>query len=179
MKTRRQALQYAAMGTAAMTIASEARAAGNAPAIFSGHWETGKTFTLKVAGAMPAADYEFKPAPDMRSYGQLMSHLAGAVGYYLGQFKGADVPASVRARQKQFDKDTVMMYLNTCMDFGSEVIKSLTDETLEKSFQGRPNTPPMTGWDLIFNAFIHTAHTRGYADVYLRLKGITPPLYSV
>jgi hypothetical protein len=26
---------------------------------------------------------------------------------------------------------------------------------------------------------IHTAHTRGYAEMYLRNKGVVPPEYSV
>ena len=39
--------------------------------------------------------------------------------------------------------------------------------------------PGMSGWDLVLNINIHTAHHRGYADVYLRDKGITPPTYAV
>lgn len=178
MKTRRQALQYAALGTAAIAAASQARAAGKAPAVLLSHWETGKTFTMKVADAMPAEDYSFKPTPPMRSYGELMVHMASAIGYYLGRLV-PEVPDSVRRAPKQFDKDTAMKYLETCMDFGSTAIKGLTDESLDKVFRGRPNTPEMTGWDLVLNGFIHTAHHRGYADVYLRVKGITPPTYSV
>ena len=37
----------------------------------------------------------------------------------------------------------------------------------------------MTGLDILLNTMVHTAHARGYIDMYLRAKGITPPEYSV
>jgi hypothetical protein len=37
----------------------------------------------------------------------------------------------------------------------------------------------MTGLDLLLNAMVHTGHTRGYSDMYLRNKGVKPPTYSV
>jgi uncharacterized damage-inducible protein DinB len=55
----------------------------------------------------------------------------------------------------------------------------LNDEALNKSYPGRPNAPELTGWELVLNGFIHTSHHRGYAEVYLREKGITPPTYAV
>jgi hypothetical protein len=38
---------------------------------------------------------------------------------------------------------------------------------------------PLTGLDVLLNAMVHTAHTRGYSDMYLRNKGIKPPTYQV
>jgi hypothetical protein len=37
----------------------------------------------------------------------------------------------------------------------------------------------MSGLDLLLNAMVHTAHTRGYSDMYLRNKGVKPPTYQV
>jgi hypothetical protein len=39
--------------------------------------------------------------------------------------------------------------------------------------------PAMTGLDVLLNAMVHTAHTRGYSDMYLRNKGVKPPTYQV
>ena len=39
--------------------------------------------------------------------------------------------------------------------------------------------PMMTGLELLYQAMIHTAHTRGYGEMYLRNKGVTPPTYDV
>ena len=45
-------------------------------AIFARHWQTSKEFTLAVAEAMPAEDYDFKPNPEEMSFGLLMIHIA-------------------------------------------------------------------------------------------------------
>ena len=37
----------------------------------------------------------------------------------------------------------------------------------------------MTGLSALLNAMVHTAHTRGYSDLYLRSKNIKPPTYVV
>lgn len=37
----------------------------------------------------------------------------------------------------------------------------------------------MAGSDLLYQAMIHTAHTRAYVEMSLRNKGIVPPTYSV
>ena len=36
-----------------------------------------------------------------------------------------------------------------------------------------------TGLELLYQAMIHTAHTRGYGEMYLRIKGVVPPTYNV
>jgi uncharacterized damage-inducible protein DinB len=40
-----------------------------------------------------------------------------------------------------------------------------------------PATRKMTGFEWLWAYFTHTAHHRGQAEVYLRVKGITPPTY--
>jgi hypothetical protein len=40
-------------------------------AVFAKHWQVSKEFTLAVAEAMPAEDYDFKPKPEELTFGQL------------------------------------------------------------------------------------------------------------
>jgi uncharacterized damage-inducible protein DinB len=42
---------------------------------------------------------------------------------------------------------------------------------------GPPNRN-LTGVEWLWSYFTHTAHHRGQAEVYLRLKGIKPPAYT-
>ena len=42
---------------------------------------------------------------------------------------------------------------------------------------GPPNRN-LTGTEWLWSYFTHTAHHRGQAEVYLRLKGIKPPAYT-
>jgi uncharacterized damage-inducible protein DinB len=178
MKTRRQALGSAALGAAVMAIAPKARAASKDLAVFADRWAKAKVFTLQVADAMPAEAYTYKPMPEMRAYGELMGHIATNNAFYISRFKGGDLPDSLLP-PKQFDKDTVKKYLTASFDWCADVIQSLNEDALDKSYPGRPNAPQQTGWDWVLHAFIHTSHHRGYGEVYLRMKGITPPRYSV
>jgi len=57
-------------------------------------------------------------------------------------------------------------------------VGQLTAADLTKAFFGGPG-PAMTGLEILYQAMIHTAHTRGYAEMFLRNKGITPPTYDV
>jgi uncharacterized damage-inducible protein DinB len=38
-------------------------------------------------------------------------------------------------------------------------------------------TRKMTGFEWLWSYFTHTAHHRGQAEVYLRVKGVKPPDY--
>jgi len=68
-------------------------------------------------------------------------------------------------------------YLTENFDWAIGVVGQLTAADLTKSFSGGGG--PSTGLDLLYGAMIHTAHTRGYAEMYLRNKGIVPPEYDV
>lgn len=140
-----------------------------------GWWERSKTFVVKVAEAMPEADYAFKPFPQARSFGEEMQHLVQAEGFYLGRLGKGAAPAAPRG---DTSKATTVKYATDVMDWSIGVVKQLTATDLTKSFGGGKG-PAMTGLDLLLNAMVHTAHTRGYAEMYLRQKGITPPVYVV
>ena len=47
------------------------------------------------------------------------------------------------------------------------MVRQLTPADLTNTFPGGRG-PAMTGLDLLLNAMVHTGHTRGYADMYLR-----------
>jgi uncharacterized damage-inducible protein DinB len=142
---------------------------------WAGWWERSKIFVVKVVNAMPEADYGFKPFPEARSFGEEMQHLAQAEGFYLGRLgKGGAAPAAPRG---DASKATTVKYLTATMDWSIGVVKQLTAADVTKSFGNGKQA--MTGLDLLLNAMVHTAHTRGYAEMYLRQKNVVPPTYAV
>lgn len=174
---RRKAIQSVVIGTA-VAAAPKARAATKGLTVFLGRWEKAKAFTLQVADAMPEDGYSFKPKPEMRAFGELIQHLGTNNAFYISRFKGGELPDNLRP-PKETDKETTKKYIADSFDYCADVLKGVTGDELDKNYPGRPNTPAQTGWDWVLHAFIHTAHHRGYAEVYLREKGITPPRYSV
>ena len=60
-----------------------------------------------------------------------------------------------------------------------QVLPTITPEqwgkTLKVNWKGRPEA---TGRQMALNMFVHVAHHRAQAEVYLRLKNIVPPTYT-
>ncbi len=159
-----------------MLAARTVRADGGTVPVYLKRWEKAKEFTLKVADAMPAEHYSFKPTPEMRPFGDLLVHLAGANTRYFARIKGSPSPFK---DPKEPDKEAARKYIAETFDWSIQVLRGLSEDDLAKSYPGQGNQPALTGRDLVLNGFIHTAHHRGYAEVYLRLKGIAPPRYEV
>ena len=170
-------------------------AAATAPAVlradelsdWAAWWERSKRYTLQIAEAMPAADYNYAPfgngTPEAvrsgdgaRTFGQVMQHSGQAEGFYLGRFGKGPPPA---LPQGETSKAATTKYLNDVFDWSIGVVKQLTPADLTKQVPGGGRGPAMTGIDLLLNAMVHTAHTRGYSDMYLRNKGVKPPTYTV
>src|SRR5579871_1460460 len=171
---RRNAIRAVITGAAAAATAGIASAADKEIEIFVEHWKKSKDLTLKVAEAMPAENYDYKPFAGSQSFGGEMQHLAQAEGFYLGRLGKGNAPAAPRG---DTSKPATTKYLAENYDWAIGVVGQLTAADLTKSVGGRG--PAMTGLEILYQAMIHTAHTRGYAEMFLRNKGIVPPTYDV
>ena len=146
------------------------------------HWKATGELTLAVADAMPAADYGFKPNPEEMSFGQLMAHIGladrGACANASGMaaFAPSDKVAAFGKDNKQdVDKDSAVAFLKQTFDFCNKAVAAVTLDQLDKI--AGPPARNLTGYEWLWSYFTHTAHHRGQAEVYLRVKGIKPPTY--
>ncbi len=115
--------------------------------VFQARWQKAKDFTLKVADAMPAESYDFKPRPEMRSFGPLMQHLSTNNIFYLSRLNKGEIPDELKP-PKEFDKATTIKYMTASFDFGAKILSAISEADLDKSYPGRPNAPMQTGWGL-------------------------------
>ena len=148
------------------------------------HWKTSGEFTIAVANAMPADGYTFRPNPEEMSYGQLMAHIAGVNLNACSNASGLTKPAltpkiaewTKDPQKVDVDKDTAVQFLNDSFDFCNKAVAAMTPERMD-TVVGPPNRN-LTGYEWLWAYFTHTAHHRGQAEVYLRVKGIKPPGYK-
>jgi hypothetical protein len=145
------------------------------------HWKVTEDFTIAVAQKMPADSYGFKPVPAELSFGQLMVQIAGAnlnACTLASGMKGPTVPEKLGAALKDenlvIDKDSAVKFLTDTFEFCDKAVGSMTPEKLDAVVG---TSRKMTGYEWLWSYFTHTAHHRGQAEVYLRVKGITPPTY--
>jgi uncharacterized damage-inducible protein DinB len=143
-------------------------------------WQISKRFTLAVAQAMPAASYDFKATPEEMTFGEQMMHITSSL--FVTFYRMSSVRPVYDALPKSVTKEVVLDWIDKSFDYVVQVLPKLTDRQLSETkfpvnFDGRPG-PDINGRDMMMNMFIHVAHHRAQCEVYLRLKGITPPIYT-
>jgi hypothetical protein len=113
-------------------------------ALFAKHWQTSKEFTLAVAQAMPAADYNFKPNDEEMSFGKVMTHIAQnnirAIATVSG-LKPLETPEKIAAafadpKGGVFDKESTIQFLRDSFDYCAKALAEITPEK-PTPFSGR------------------------------------------
>lgn len=149
--------------------------AGPAPSDTAGeyakHFATLSGLSVAVAKTMPPDQYGFRPHPESMDFGQLMSHIATTNYQICAGLKDSVPPAFPSPTAK----DAVVKFLNDSFEYCSSVISNLTDAQLDAVH----NSPdgPLLGREVLLALYVHVAHHRGQAEIYLRDKGLRPPSY--
>lgn len=145
------------------------------------HWKVTGDFTIAVAKMMPADQYGFRPVPVELSFGQLMVQIGAANVNACTLASGMARPtvppnlaAALKDEKIDVDKDAAVKFLSDTFDFCNKAVASMTPEKMDAVVG---TTRKMTGFEWLWSYFTHTAHHRGQAEVYLRIKGIKPPDY--
>lgn len=139
-------------------------------------WEIQRDFTLAVAEKMPAKDYTFKATPEEMEFGRMMVHLANAIAFRFEQISGQK--AQVKT-DPPYDKAAVVKFVRESFDYVIRVLPKIPEDRLaanyEVNWEGRKEA---NGRQIALAMFAHAAHHRAQLEVYLRLKGIEPPVYT-
>jgi hypothetical protein len=80
-------------------------------------------------------------------------------------------------QQPPKDKDGFVKFLSDSFAYCAGIIPSLTMEQMEKRHSSPDGNLP--GREVLLAMYIHVAHHRGQAEIYLRDKGIRPPGYRI
>ena len=121
------------------------------------------------------AIFDFKPVDSVRTYGQIVAHVAGANYEFCAAAKGEKAPNSEAAFDKLTAKADIVKAWDDSVAYCDAVYKALTDSTagqgIEMPFNmGKaPRARP-----LIMNAG-HLNEHYGNLVTYMRIKGIVPP----
>ena len=156
-----------------LVTANAASVPANAAGEYAKHFGALSKLSIAVAQAMPPDQYGFRPHSESMDFGQLMSHIATTNYQFCAGLKDSDPPAL----PSPTEKDAVVKFLSDSFDYCSAVIPSLTEEQLN-----RPHNSPdgrLAGREILLAMYVHVAHHRGQAEIYLRDKGIRPPSYRV
>ncbi len=127
---------------------------------------------VRAAQKMPEENYSFKPTPEVRSFGQLVGHVADANYMFCSQATGDANPSKDIEKTKTTKADLVAA-VKDAVAYCTKSFDSMTDakgSEMVKLFNF--NLARITLFSL------NTAHTDehyGNMVTYMRLKGIVPP----
>jgi len=135
-------------------------------------YERAKKLVLAAADEMPPAEFAFKQTPEVRSYGQLLGHVADASYMFCSAAKGTKAPKK-EIEKTATTKDALKKELAEAFAFCDGVYESATDAALQAPIE-------LFGRKMIkFSALdINVAHDMehyGNMVTYLRMKKLTPP----
>ena len=127
---------------------------------------------IAAAEKMPEANYSFKPTPEVRSFGQLVGHLADSQYFFCSSVAGEAAPASGIEKSKTSKADLVAA-LKGAVAYCSKAYAGMTDA------KGSETMKLMnTDFARLTVLSANTAHDYehyGNMVTYMRLKGIVPP----
>jgi uncharacterized damage-inducible protein DinB len=132
---------------------------------------------IEAADAMPAADFAFKPTPQVRSFAELLGHVAFANYYFCSMAKGEPIPTTVNFERTVTDKAGMVKALGDALTYCDGVFKETTDANANQlvKIAGPGGSGQSTrALVLMFNTTHNNEHY-GNVILYLRLKGIVPP----
>ena len=127
---------------------------------------------IRSAEKMPEENYGFKATPDVRSFGQLIGHVADAQYMFCSTVLGEKAPALAIEKNKTAKADLVQA-LKDAVTYCNKAYDGMTDASASQTvkFFGGDQAKLTV---LSFNN-VHTTEHYGNIITYLRLKGIVPP----
>lgn len=111
----------------------------------------------KSAELVPADTYDYRPAPSVRTFGQMIGHIADGNNYYCARASGRKVEWADPAEKGSTDKATLMQKLEESID------------ACGSAYGGKGHVGPMV------DNLAHTNLHYGNIITYLRMLGMVPP----
>jgi hypothetical protein len=136
-------------------------------------YATVKENILKSADRMPAADYSYKPVPDVRTYARVLNHITEAQFRTCGAVNRTSPNAKAKVPSETADKAEVVAALKASFAECDKAFASLTNGDLQDVFTLGDTQRSRVG--LVWGTVGHDMEQYATLALYLRLKGIAPP----
>ncbi len=127
---------------------------------------------VAAAEAMPAEKYNFKPTPEMNSFGHLVMHIAQSNNSLCSKISGAAAP-DVKISDSD-PKDKLVAGLKASFEYCTTALEKVDDSKLGDQMMLFGNHPFSRAGVLIILSDDWYDHY-GAQAIYLRLNGILPP----
>jgi uncharacterized damage-inducible protein DinB len=135
-------------------------------------YERTKGILLRAAEKMPEENYAFKPVDTVRSYGQIVGHLADAQYLFCSTASGENNPG-LKIEKTKTSKAELIAALKDGFAYCDKVYDSMTDAAATQSVKFFGNEMPKHA--VLSINIGHNMEHYGNLVTYMRIKGIVPP----
>jgi len=129
-----------------------------------------KDSLLKAADKMPAAEYSFRTVPPVRTFAEMIAHVADGQIRMCGVVKGENPPANASSKST---KAELVAALKASFDYCDPVYEKMTDAVgagKVKWARWEMSKLGLLNWNIS-----HDNEMYGIIGAFLRIKGIVPP----
>ncbi len=131
-----------------------------------------KDVLLRSAEKMPEENYSFKPVDTVRSYGQIVGHVADAQYLFCSIALGEQNPA-LKIEQTKTSKADLIAALKDAFAYCDKAYDGMTDASAIQMVKLFGNDAPRLGALTVNN--MHNMEHYGNLVTYMRMKNIVPP----
>ena len=135
-------------------------------------WQGVARNIAESANDVPADKYSYKPTPDVRSFGELFAHVAGAELRFCAMALGESPPTEDAVEKKALDKQGLIQALRASNEACMRAYAQTDAAVAAPVNASAPN--PSRLQMLIMNA-THDSEHYGNIVTYLRMNGMVPP----
>ena len=134
-------------------------------------YEQFRGWIIASAEQMPEEHYSFQPTPEVRTFGQLLGHMANAGYAFCSGAMGEERPSMPNA-EEMTSKAELVEAIKASYAYCDKAYEMPESKAMEQTnFFGREGSRL---WVLNFNA-MHNAEHYGNLVTYMRMKDMVPP----
>jgi uncharacterized damage-inducible protein DinB len=130
-----------------------------------------KNNILRSAEKMPEENYGFKPAPRVRTFGQLLGHVAEEQYIFCSAVKGEQKAADIE--KTKTSKADLLAALHESFSYCDAAYDGLTDAAAVEMV--KVGATEHTKLRMLWVNTVHDNSHYGNLVTYLRIKGLVPP----
>lgn len=135
-----------------------------------------QTYCFEVFDVMPSSDFNFKPNPEIMSFGKLFTHLGNSLNGYAGVLDG-----SVSDNESEpSNKTEGATYVENAFAHFNKALDEINVDDLYTIRHTKSEVEPwkeFSIFDIITLGYNHTIHHIAQATMYIRFQNIVPPKY--
>ena len=138
------------------------------------YYEAVKRNVTAMVEKMPEEHFAFKPAAEVRSFGESVAHVADAQARNCNLASGAG-SKTLDAEQRKLTKAELVAALKESFAICDAAFAALTDAGAREMIKMGQGGFQLSRLSLLVSMIAHSNEQHGYMAMYLRLKGIVPP----